>query len=419
MATLSSRRLITAILGVLACGAGTALGGQLSARACAGTVKAKNGDTCASLARDHGITVSQFLLDNPAVSSCDLLVIGQEYCIAEDAGGPPAVSTGSSSRPTSTASSPSPTPKVSEDGSCGNGVTCAGSEFGTCCSEHGYCGDGDNYCLAGCQQAFGKCDNPGGGAPGGTTAPPATQPAGPTATTTVTKTSLVTSTKTSTTIATSIVTSLVIKTTTSTAVIGAPATSTATVTATVTSTKTATSIVIGTATGPGVGAPVTSTTILTLTSKVVTTSTATVTTTSTFVRTATSIVLGGSGTTTTTRTVTSTVVGGGACSPTKPDTVITPTRGPQPSAPSPTLPGTAENCRTYYKVSSNDTCLRIAQRNGISQSEFISWNPSIGATSNPLDAVLCSPGLLDLLLQGLCQVSCDNLWEGYYVCVEA
>lgn len=49
----------------------------------------------------------------------------------------------------------------------------------------------------------------------------------------------------------------------------------------------------------------------------------------------------------------------------------------------------------------------------------ISWNPSIGATSNPLDAVLCSPGLLDLLLQGLCQVSCDNLWEGYYVCVEA
>lgn len=46
---------------------------------------------------------------------------------------------------------------VSTDGSCGNGVTCKGSDFGDCCSSHGYCGSGRDYCGRGCNKAFGSC----------------------------------------------------------------------------------------------------------------------------------------------------------------------------------------------------------------------------------------------------------------------
>ncbi|KAI0528113.1 carbohydrate esterase family 4 protein [Xylaria bambusicola] len=60
--------------------------------------------------------------------------------------------------PTTTTSGTSPTgtPKVSIDGSCGNGVTCDGSGFGTCCSQYGFCGSTDDYCGTGCQPAFGS-----------------------------------------------------------------------------------------------------------------------------------------------------------------------------------------------------------------------------------------------------------------------
>ncbi|KAI9050847.1 hypothetical protein LZ554_004966 [Drepanopeziza brunnea f. sp. 'monogermtubi'] len=52
---------------------------------------------------------------------------------------------------------PSPTPIISNDGTCGNGVTCTGSGFGTCCSQYNYCGNSPDYCEAGCQPAFGIC----------------------------------------------------------------------------------------------------------------------------------------------------------------------------------------------------------------------------------------------------------------------
>ncbi|KAK0630818.1 hypothetical protein B0T17DRAFT_232316 [Bombardia bombarda] len=62
---------------------------------------------------------------------------------------------------TSTRSSATPTPtsNVSTNGSCGNGVTCSGSRFGTCCSSNNFCGSTDDYCLVsnGCQAAFGSC----------------------------------------------------------------------------------------------------------------------------------------------------------------------------------------------------------------------------------------------------------------------
>ncbi|KAF1344879.1 glycoside hydrolase superfamily [Delphinella strobiligena] len=49
---------------------------------------------------------------------------------------------------------------VSTDGSCGtyNGLTCAGSMFGQCCSIYGYCGDTSEYCAtASCDPNGGDC----------------------------------------------------------------------------------------------------------------------------------------------------------------------------------------------------------------------------------------------------------------------
>jgi hypothetical protein len=42
-------------------------------------------------------------------------------------------------------------------------------------------------------------------------------------------------------------------------------------------------------------------------------------------------------------------------------------------------------------------------------------NPSVSSTV--LSIGLCTPDLIELVLSGLCQINCDALWEGYYVCV--
>ncbi|KAK4234126.1 carbohydrate-binding module family 18 protein [Achaetomium macrosporum] len=76
--------------------------------------------------------------------------------------------TTTTSRTTSTSTSASPTVSIppgltsSTDGRCGNGVTCLGANFGRCCSQFGYCGEGDQYCpyIVGCQPEFGYCDPP-------------------------------------------------------------------------------------------------------------------------------------------------------------------------------------------------------------------------------------------------------------------
>lgn len=85
-------------------------------------------------------------------------------------GSQPPISTPTSSTPTSSItsstssnSSAAPTPPpVSTDGTCSSnsspqGATCAGSAFGDCCSEYGYCGGTNAYCGTGCQAAFGTC----------------------------------------------------------------------------------------------------------------------------------------------------------------------------------------------------------------------------------------------------------------------
>jgi hypothetical protein len=53
---------------------------------------------------------------------------------------------------------------LSTDGTCGNGITCVGTRWGSCCSVFGYCGVGDEFCSLenGCQPAWGSCDGVAG-----------------------------------------------------------------------------------------------------------------------------------------------------------------------------------------------------------------------------------------------------------------
>ncbi|KAF2433731.1 hypothetical protein EJ08DRAFT_694216 [Tothia fuscella] len=68
----------------------------------------------------------------------------------------------SSRMSSSTPPSPSPSSRVTPDGTCGglNGYTCTGSQGGIqpCCSASGFCGIGPLYCGVGCQSLFGICD---------------------------------------------------------------------------------------------------------------------------------------------------------------------------------------------------------------------------------------------------------------------
>ncbi|KAK4672048.1 hypothetical protein QC764_611040 [Podospora pseudoanserina] len=76
--------------------------------------------------------------------------------------------TSSTSTRTTSTTSVAPTPTLvlppgqrsSTDGRCGGGQNCLGSTFGRCCSQFGWCGDGDQYCpyIVGCQPEFGYCD---------------------------------------------------------------------------------------------------------------------------------------------------------------------------------------------------------------------------------------------------------------------
>ncbi|KAK2038719.1 glycoside hydrolase/deacetylase [Colletotrichum somersetense] len=57
-------------------------------------------------------------------------------------------------------SSASPAVLTSLDGNCGTkagNTSCAGSAFGNCCSQYGYCGNTVDHCGTGCQTGFGSC----------------------------------------------------------------------------------------------------------------------------------------------------------------------------------------------------------------------------------------------------------------------
>ncbi|KAH6632421.1 carbohydrate-binding module family 18 protein [Chaetomium tenue] len=316
---------------------------QQAIAACTQSVTAKQGDTCASIASQAGITVTDFLRSNPSVTSCSELVAGQSYCVkgTTDGGTPPQTSTPAGL-------------VVSPDGSCGTGVTCAGSRYGDCCSAHGYCGSTTDYCGDGCQGAFGNCGS-GSGEP--------SQSPGGSITITVTS------------IQTSVITSTVTQ-----------ARATATVTQTQTSTLTQ---------------PRATTTTTTSVSISTSVSTRTVTVTSLVVDTITSIE-------TSTRLVTS-----GVCATkttTGKPTTTTPPEG------RPTLPGTPSNCKNYDMIEKGDTCRDLADRNKLTLLQFYALNPSVSGTVLNL-GFDCTPEFIDLVLSGLCQINCDALWEGYYVCV--
>lgn len=71
-------------------------------------------------------------------------------------------------------------------------------------------------------------------------------------------------------------------------------------------------------------------------------------------------------------------------------TTPTPTNGI--STPTPVLPGMVNDCDKFYLVQDGDNCATIAKDNGISLSQFTTWNPEVGA-------------------------GCTGLWVEYYVCV--
>jgi LysM repeat protein len=62
------------------------------------------------------------------------------------------------------------------------------------------------------------------------------------------------------------------------------------------------------------------------------------------------------------------------------------------TTPSPTQPGMVSNCDAFYFVKLGDTCASIASANGISVSQFTTWNTGAGS-------------------------SCQTLWGNVYVCI--
>jgi len=137
-----SRRLLASILSIHAV---LVVADGNAQAACKQMITAQKGDTCFKLADDYGISVTAFLHNNPTVSSCSKLNIGGQYCVDPDS---------SSNTPDSTGGGGL---GVSNDGTCGNGITCQGSRFGDCCSAHGWCGGTADHCGAGCDAGFGLC----------------------------------------------------------------------------------------------------------------------------------------------------------------------------------------------------------------------------------------------------------------------
>lgn len=70
----------------------------------------------------------------------------------------------------------------------------------------------------------------------------------------------------------------------------------------------------------------------------------------------------------------------------------TTTSAPQPSGPTPQMPGIVSNCKKYHLIADGDSCYSIDTAAKITLAQFRSWNTQVDA-------------------------SCSNLWLNYYVCV--
>ncbi|KAF2790994.1 carbohydrate-binding module family 18 protein [Melanomma pulvis-pyrius CBS 109.77] len=131
-----------------------------------------SGDGCWAIANDHGITLDNLYLWNPALNGdCSGLFPGYYVCISrtpvstsitKPSTTTPKTSTLISTLKTSTITSkppitstktistaPTPTKAISDNGTCGGtgGKTCLNSAFGNCCSSSGFCGSSSAYCT--------------------------------------------------------------------------------------------------------------------------------------------------------------------------------------------------------------------------------------------------------------------------------
>jgi hypothetical protein len=94
----------------------------------------------------------------------------------------------------------------------------------------------------------------------------------------------------------------------------------------------------------------------------------------------------------------------------------TTTTEPTPSN-SPTMPGIADNCDGFYKVSSGDQCDTIAQKHSISMAQFKSWNSEINDGTCLFTFSLCEDHWNQSNRHPIILIDCTNLWLDYYVCV--
>ncbi|KAH8899993.1 hypothetical protein GQ53DRAFT_816028 [Thozetella sp. PMI_491] len=94
-----------------------------------------------------------------------------------------------------------------------------------------------------------------------------------------------------------------------------------------------------------------------------------------------------------------------------------PTATGTPAAPSPTLPGTAANCRKWHLTGNDETCESIAAEFKIEKNNLMDWNP-LGDHGNA-NAAMCgeSGDVWGQLQKGKCRISCDGVWSGYHLCV--
>ncbi|KAK4442447.1 hypothetical protein QBC34DRAFT_488850 [Podospora aff. communis PSN243] len=88
--------------------------------------------------------------------------------------------------------------------------------------------------------------------------------------------------------------------------------------------------------------------------------------------------------------------------------------GATPIRPTPVLPGAPSNCKAYDRILESDTCRTLANRNDLLLRDFYQLNPSV--SSSIPSSLLCTPDSVSGLLSGLCQINCESLWTGYYVC---
>jgi len=84
--------------------------------------------------------------------SCDGSLFGA-WCGSDDTCGTDVAHCGTGCQPGFGLCTP-----ISNDGTCGNGVSCKGSPFGDCCSQFFFCGSRTEFCDAGCHREFGICN---------------------------------------------------------------------------------------------------------------------------------------------------------------------------------------------------------------------------------------------------------------------